>query len=122
MSDKREVTITRKRGSFHDLVFSVDLSAYNKTASDIADIIFVVKANAAQPDNAAMLTKRMSTGGIVFADPLVKVKWGKNEYSNMDMNTIYTAGVFIKWAGDDSFDENVDVQFKLKIDPDLVRE
>lgn len=112
--------IERKKGSFHDLVFTVDLTGYNKTESDIADIGFIVKPNSADPDTSIVFEKYLSgvPSGITFNSPdVINVSWDYNEYTGFTINKQYDAGLFIKFDGDDKFDENVDTTFKLKIVP-----
>lgn len=113
-------TIERKRGSFHDLVFTVDLTAYNKVPGDIADIIFLVKTLITDPDVNALMDKKESLGDIIFTAPdIVSVLWDEDEYDPFIINTVYKAGLFLKFIGDPQFDENVNTLFNLKITQDF---
>lgn len=117
------MNIERKKGSFHDLVFTVDLSQYNKVEGDIADIIFLVKENPSDADADALMDKKQSLGDIAFTSPdIISVTWDSNEYDNFSIGQLYYAGLFIKFTGDSSFDENVDTIFRIKILQDFTEQ
>jgi hypothetical protein len=117
-------TIIRKKGDFDDLVFSVDLSLYGKTSTDIQDIFFSVKASQTDADDGIFF-KTFLTSGITFTGTTkleVNVLWGNSEYDNFCIDQIYLAGMFIKFTGDPVADEHVDTTFKLKITQDFLQQ
>jgi hypothetical protein len=118
--------ITRKKGSFHNLEFEVDLSNYGKVDGDITDITFIVKNSGSDSDASALLTKKLSlteinkvanaAGNMIS----VSVQWGNNEYGNFMLNKEYMAGLFFQFSGDPVHDENVDTMFTVKVIEDFI--
>lgn len=117
-------TIKRKIGSFDDLNFTVDLSDYGKTITDIEDVFFSVKSDLELAD-ATLFFKTALTSGIIVSgsgtDVEVAVAWDYNEYDAFEADKIYQAGLFIKFNGDPVADEHVDQTFKLLIEQDFLR-
>jgi hypothetical protein len=117
-------TIVRKRGEFDDLVFSVDLSDYGKTSTDIEDIFFSVKVLETDADDGIFF-KTYLTSGITFTGTTqleVNVLWGNLEYDNFVINKMYIAGMFIKFSGDPVADEHVNTTFNLKVTQDFLQQ
>jgi hypothetical protein len=107
--------ITRKYAASDPLHFEIDLTLYpGKTISDIDDIYFLVKKNISDLDSAALLSKSLGAGQISVvaqADPLfldALVDWLGTEYTGMEVKSTYLGGIFIKWTGDATADENVE--------------
>ena len=116
-------TIRRIYESFNDLHFEVDLTDYGKDNTDVAEIIFSVKENETDADDA-IFEKKETTGGISFTGTTVLdvlVTWLNNEYGNFTIGRKYKAGLFIQFTGDPNADENVDQIFELVIEQDFLR-
>ena len=112
----------RKKGSFHDLKFTVDLTDYGKTGSDVSDIFFSIKADEKDTD-ASIFLKSLGAGEISFTGTdvlIVNVQWPETGYANFVLDKVYDAGLFLKFSGDPAADENVDRLFKIKIIQDFL--
>ena len=95
-------TISRKIGAFDDLLFTVDLSGYGKTISDIDDVFFSIKSNLTDNDDLLFLKQQTVNNGIVVtgSDTNVQlaVSWDYDEYDNFTAGEDYKAGIFIKFT------------------------
>jgi hypothetical protein len=114
--------ITRKKGSFDDLVFTVDLSDYGKTGADVSDISFSVKEHQTDLDDSLLL-RTLVNGDVSFSgtsELVVAVTWPSDQYSQFKVGKKYQAGLFIKWVGDALHDENVDTIWDLEITQDFL--
>jgi len=114
--------ITRKRGDFKDLEFTIDLTKYGKTNADIIDIFFTVK-NTETEDDDYLLLKQETTGGITYTGTTVlavNVKWAYNEYANFQVGKEYLVGLFPQFTGDAVADENATQTFLIKIEQDML--
>lgn len=118
--------ITRKLGDYRPLVFKLDLTGYyNKTVSDIEDIIFVIKGDKSDLDNALFLKKLSDTDIIINSGTEiieVEVKWLYDEYSNFNKKVEYLAGLYPKFIGEPIIDENTDSEFEIEFIDDMVKQ
>lgn len=117
-------TIIRKKGAFDDLHFKVDLTNYDKTGTDVEDIMFSVKINENNNDTD-LLYKTLLATEISFTDTDgildVLVQWGFDEYAPFKVGVQYKAGLFVKFIGDPVADEHVDTTFLVNITQDFLR-
>lgn len=118
--------IERIRGDEKDLNFSIDLTGYrDKLGSDITDILFLIKADK-NDDDDALLIKKMSqseisktgTGALIE----VSVQWPATDYNNIEIDKKYLAGLFLKFSGDTVFDENSNEEFYVVVYDDLAKQ
>ena len=128
-------TIDRKVGDFHDLEFvftKEGLASYGKSFEEIVGAFFAVKKKRAEDaDNQYFLKKYIKgstdpeeTGISLLEEELiirVFVKWGKDEYTSIEPGT-YEAGIFLKFEGDPSADENVEQYFTLDLKDGFLQE
>ena len=117
--------IERKIGDFDDEVFTIDLTKYNKTGTDVQDIIFSVKVNKTDADDTLFL-KKLSAGATEMTVEgttllTVNVKWPNDEYDQFSTKLKYIAGLFIHFIGDPAADEHVNTLFELSIEQDFLR-
>lgn len=115
--------IERKLKAFDSLLFTVDLTEFGKTATDVEDIFWSVKNDLTSADDA-LLFKTYLTGGIAFTGTTildVVVEWLETDYSNLAAGQEYEGGLFVKFTGDPEADEHVDETFKVKILQDFLR-
>ena len=117
-------TIIRKKGAFDPLKFELDLSTYGKTIDDITDVFFSIKTNEKNADDTIFL-KTLVDGDITITQNKDKIDviitWEHDEYDDLIITTIYTAGLFAKFDGDPVADEHVNQLFKLQIVQDFLR-
>lgn len=117
--------IQRKKGSFHNLQFQVDLRDYGKTNSDISEITFLIKENITDADDS-LFRKRLSETEITSTPDAagtviqVGVEWLDTEYDQFTIGKEYLAGLFLQFTGDPAHDENVDEEFTVKIVEDFI--
>jgi len=117
--------IRRKKGSFHDLEFLVDLRDYGKVDADIQEITFLIKENPTDADDS-LFRKRLTQAEIsktADADGTqisVSVSWADTEYSQFTLDKEYMAGLYIQFTGDAVHDENVDEEFTVIIEQDFI--
>ncbi len=115
--------IERKKGSFKSLLFNVDLTGIGKVYTDVSEIYFIIKNNISDPDADAVMTKTMTTDGIVInADSQVSVPWTNTEYGNFTINKLYHLGLFLKFTGDPVADEDIEQTFQIKITQDFLQD
>lgn len=122
--------LTRKNRAEHDLKFTVKLYKVEETGADISDIIFSVKDDYTDADDAifkkTLLTATITTIPATLDSTVEKfdvfVQWPGTEYTNFVIDTEYTAGLFIKFTGKTYANENVSTMYKLKVIQDFLIE
>jgi len=118
--------IERKKDSFHNLEFEVDLRDYGKVDADISEITFLIKENATDSDDSLFrkrlsqteISKTANTDGDIIQ---VSVQWPSDEYGQFTLDKEYQAGLFLQFTGDDNHDENVDESFTVKVIQDFIQ-
>ena len=117
--------IERKIGDNKDLDFTLNLTDYHgKIGADITDVIFVVKKNKGDADDALFI-KKASLNEITFAGQElvnVLVHWDYNEYANFKAKKKYIAAVYPLFSGDTVADENSDYEFEIVFIDDTLKE
>jgi hypothetical protein len=89
----------------------------DKTIADIEDVIFLVKKDDDSPLDEALISKTLSNSEITLLNKdIVKVtSWDVSDYDDLEVDYLYQAALFCKWAGDSDFDENVERLFDFQI-------
>ncbi len=114
--------IERKKGSFKALMFKADFTTIGKLYTDVSEIYFIIKQNAANDDSAAIMVKTMADGITIDSESQIVVPWGTNEYDDFTLNRLYILGIFPKFSGDPVADEDIKQEFQIKITQDLLHD
>lgn len=119
------IKIKRKRGSNKSLLFRVNVGKIGKTLTDISNAFWVIKANKTDLDGAALMLK--TTPDITYIqdpdDPdkvLATVPWLSTEYGAFTVGVEYYAGFFFQFIGDPVADEDVEQDFIVEIEQDIL--
>lgn len=102
------------------------LTAHNKVAADVDDIIFLLKKRIEDEDNSAVFTKTLDTSGITFntGTAVATILFTVNDYgvNKLLANETYHICLGVKFTGDSFFVESDTLTPNtVKILPDRVR-
>lgn len=118
--------ITIKYGNSVELeLLPENLTELNKSINDITNVVFFLKDQASQLDEAAPLKKTMAAGQIYKEDNKLIVKIQKVDFSSIKLkaNRVYLIAVGVEFNGTGEYFEDSDdnMQRKLKVLQDKVR-
>lgn len=112
---KKSYKIYRTYDSENEETFIIEFPE-GKTIADIEDAIFLVKEQEGTLLSDAKVTKTLIGGDITLHNlDVAKVKWLKSDYVNLEIDVLYKAAFFCKWAGDADYDENVERIFDFQL-------
>lgn len=117
--------IERIKGDETPMEFTMDFTAINKTLADITEIYCSIKESRTDADDSLFL--KTMTGTDITANLIsgniyqILVSWDAADYTAFTLNKIYEIGLFAKFTGETTSNENVDTIHKIKIIQDFMR-